>query len=92
MNSWGIFTIAFAAVVIQAWVRGKGSPNWYMGCIIPLLYGAAVAWMFMGEELLRFLQIILFGTAFPITLFLSAWLRKREEGRQDNGEEPRTEP
>lgn len=91
MHSWGIFIIAFSAVIVQAWVRGRGTPNWYMDCIIPLLYGAAVAWMFMGEGLLRFLQIILFGTAIPITLFLSAWMRKREDRRPGDDGAPRAE-
>ena len=50
MNSWAIFTLAFAAVVIQAWVRGRGSSNWYLGCIVPLVYGGAVAWMFVGKR------------------------------------------
>ena len=61
MNSWAIFTLAFAAVVIQAWVRGRGFT--------------------------RSLQIILFGAAIPITLLVSAWLRKRdEEGEEIEGE------
>ena len=47
MNSWSVLFIALAAVVLQAWVSRRGAPGWYMGCIIPLLYGAAVAWMFV---------------------------------------------
>ena len=86
MNSWAIFTLAFAAVVIQAWVRGRGSSNWYLGCIVPLVYGGAVAWMFVGRDFTRSLQIILFGAAIPITLLVSAWLRKRdEEGEEIEG-------
>ena len=89
MNSWAIFTLAFAAVVIQAWVRGRGSSNWYLGCIVPLVYGGAVAWMFVGRDFTRSLQIILFGAAIPITLLVSAWLRKRDEEGQENEGEPK---
>ena len=52
MNSWSVLFIALAAVVLQAWVSRRGAPGWYMGCIIPLLYGAAVAWMFIGQDFL----------------------------------------
>lgn len=89
MNSWAIFTLAFAAIVIQAWVRGRGSSNWYLGCIVPLVYGGAVAWMFVGKDFTRSLQIILFGAAIPITLLVSAWLRKRDEEGQENEGEPK---
>ena len=89
MNSWAIFTLAFAAVVIQAWVRGRGSSNWYLGCIVPLVYGGAVAWMFVGRDFTRSLQIILFGAAIPITLLVSAWLRKRDEEGEENEGEPK---
>ena len=70
MNSWSVLFIALAAVVLQAWVSRRGAPGWYMGCIIPLLYGAAVAWMFIGQDFLRALRVIL-GTALPITLLAS---------------------
>ena len=56
MNSWSVLFIALAAVVLQAWVSRRGAPGWYMGCIIPLLYGAAVAWMFIGQDFLRALR------------------------------------
>ena len=59
MNSWSVLFIALAAVVLQAWVSRRGAPGWYMGCIIPLLYGAAVAWMFIGQDFLRALRVIL---------------------------------
>ena len=36
---------------------------------------------------MKSLQIILFGAAIPITLLVSAWLRKRdEEGEEIEGE------
>lgn len=71
MNSWSVLFIALAAVVLQAWVSRRGAPGWYMGCIIPLLYGAAVAWMFVGQDFLRALWVILLGSALPITLLIS---------------------
>ena len=58
MNSWSVLFIALAAVVLQAWVS-------------PLRYGAAVAWMFIGQDFLRALRVILLGTALPITLLVS---------------------
>jgi len=91
MSSWSVLTVAFAAVVVQAWWSRKNSSDWYLSCIVPLLYGAAVAWMFVGEDLKRSLLIILLGTAVPITLLLSAWLRRREEDRAAPEEGPRTE-
>lgn len=48
MNAWTVFTVAFAAVVLQAWISRRGAPHWYMGCIVPLIYGGVVAWMFRG--------------------------------------------
>lgn len=71
MNSWSVLFIALAAVVLQAWVSRRGTPGWYMGCIIPLLYGAAVAWMFVGQDFLRALRVILLGSALLITLLIS---------------------
>ena len=71
MNSWAVLFIALAAVVLQAWGSRRGAPGWYMGCIIPLLYGASVAWMFVGQDLLRALRVILLGTVLPITLLVS---------------------
>ena len=81
MSAWSVFLIAFAAVVVQARVSRKGDPRWYMGCVIPLLYGGAVAWMFLGEDLLRSLQIIIFGTAIPISMLFS--LGRKEERKDD---------
>ena len=51
-----------------------------MGCIVPLIYGGVVAWMFRGEDLLLSLQIILFGAVIPIFLLLS--LRRKEKREQ----------
>ena len=80
MNSWSVLFIALAAVVLQAWVSRRGAPGWYMGCII-LLYGAAVAWMFVGQDFLRALWVILLGSALPITLLIS--LGERTSPPQD---------
>ena len=71
MNSWSVFFIALASVVLQAWVSRRGAPGWYMGCIVPLLYGASVAWMFVDQDLLRAMWVILLGTALPITILVS---------------------
>ena len=80
MNAWPVFTIAFAAVVLQAWISRRGERHWYMGCIVPLIYGGVVAWMFRGEDLLLSLQNILFGAVIPIFLLLS--LRRKEKREQ----------
>lgn len=78
MNAWTLYTAAFAAVVIQAWAGRKNSPNWYLGCIVPLLYGAAVAWLFVGRDCIRAFQVVILGAALPISLLLSIWWRGRE--------------
>ena len=85
MNSWAIFTLAFAAVVIQAWVRGRGSSNWYLGCIVPLVYGGAVAWMFVGRDFTRSLQIILFGAAIRLVAKAGRGGRGNRGGAQRTG-------
>ena len=82
MNVWSVFTLAFAAVVLQAWLSRKGARDWYMGCIVPLIYGGVVAWMFMGDDVTRSLQIIIFGSAIPILLMLS--FRRRQRENQEN--------
>lgn len=84
MNSWAIFILAFAAVVVQAWMNRKNSPNWYLGCIVPLVYGGVVAWMFIGEDFVRSLGIIIFGAAIPISLLVSFWRHGEEEKNQEN--------
>ena len=83
MNAWAVFTIAFAAVVLQAWISRRGERHWYMGCIVPLAYGGVVAWMFLEDDLIRALQIILFGSAVPIFLLLS--LRRGEKKTRRDG-------
>ena len=83
MNAWAVFTAAFAAVVLQAWVSRRGERRWYMGCIVPLAYGGVVAWMFLGKDLLLSLQIILFGAVIPIALLLSLG-GKENKNREDD--------
>lgn len=92
MNAWAVFTLAFAAVVLQARFTRRDSPSWYLHCIVPLVYGAAVAWMFMGESFIRSLQVILFGAAIPITLLLSAWCRRLAQGREESAGDPGADP
>ncbi len=87
MNVWSVFTLAFAAVVLQAWLSRKGARDWYMGCIVPLIYGGVVAWMFMGDDVTRSLQIIIFGSAIPILLMLSFRRRQRENQEDESSDE-----
>ena len=82
MSAWSVFLIAFAAVVVQARVSRRGDPKWYMGCVIPLLYGGAVAWMFLEEDPLRALQVMLFGSLLPIALLLWIWWDSRGDRSQ----------
>ena len=82
MNAWTVFTVAFAAVVLQAWISRRGEPHWYMGCIVPLIYGGVVAWMFLEEDPLLSLQVMLFGSALPIALLLWAWWDSRRETKE----------
>ena len=87
MNAWTVFTIAFAAVVLQAWISRRGERHWYMGCIVPLIYGGVVAWMFRGEDLLLSLQIILFGAVIPIFRLLSLRGKEKKEQKDDSPSE-----
>lgn len=87
MNVWSVFTLASAAVVLQAWLSRKGARDWYMGCIVPLIYGGVVAWMFMGDDVTRSLQIIIFGSAIPILLMLSFRRRQRENQEDESSDE-----
>ena len=83
MNAWTVFVLAFAAVLAQAyWNRGKRR-YWYLEGIIPLAYGGVIAWMFLEDDLIRALQIILFGSAVPIFLLLS--LRRGEKKTRRDG-------
>lgn len=81
MDHWALFLFAFAAVVIHAWLCRREDPHWYLGCIVPLLYGGAVAWMFLGDDFLLALRIILFGAVLPVAGLLWLW-------RSDRGREP----
>lgn len=81
MNSWSVLFIALGRRGAPGVGQPEGAPGWYMGCIIPLLYGAAVAWMFVGQDFLRALWVILLGSALPITLLIS--LGERTSPPQD---------
>ena len=49
---------------------------------IPLVYGGVVAWMFLEEDPLLSLQVMLFGSALPIALLLWAWWDSRREMKE----------
>ena len=78
MDHWALFLFAFAAVVIHAWLCRREDPHWYLGCIVPLLYGGAVAWMFLGDDFLLALRIILFGAVLPVAGLLWLWRSDRD--------------
>ena len=82
MDSWTVFSLAFAGVMFSAWLGRKNSPNWYLGGIAPLLYGGVVAWMFLEKDPLLALRIILFGALLPVGLLLWAWWSRRENREQ----------
>ena len=82
MNSWTIFSLAFAAVVLYSWASRRNSPHWYLNCAVPLLYGGVVAWMFLGENPLLVLQVLIFGTILPVLLLAAVWLGGRPSGDQ----------
>ena len=84
MDPWTIFSLAFAAVVLYSWGSRKNSPHWYLSCAVPLLYGGVIAWMFLGDDPLLALRVILFGTALPVLLLVVVWLGGRD--RPDCGE------
>ena len=79
MGAWLIYTLAFAAVLVQAWLGRGRRRYWYLEGVVPLLYGGAVAWMFSEEDPLRSLQVMLFGSLLPATLLLWAWWDSRRE-------------
>ena len=82
MSAWTVYAIAFAAVLAQAFL-GRGKRRyWYLEGIIPLVYGGVVAWMFLEEDPLLSLQVMLFGSALPIALLLWAWWDSRRETKE----------
>ena len=89
MDHWALFLFAFAAVVIHAWLCRREDPHWYLGCIVPLLYGGAVAWMFLGDDLLLALRIILFGAALPVAGLLWLWRSDRDREPPEEGDQQR---
>ena len=93
MEHWTVFSLAFAAVVVHAWLCRREDPHWYLGCIVPLLYGGAVAWMFLEQEPFLALKVLIFGTALPVVLLVLAWAGARESPafRRDDGDSPEQE-
>ena len=89
MDHWALFLFAFAAVVIHAWLCRREDPHWYLGCIVPLLYGGAVAGMFLGDDLLLALRIILFGAALPVAGLLWLWRSDRDREPPEEGDQQR---
>lgn len=81
MNSWSVLFICPGRRGCSRRGSAGGRPGWYMGLHHPLLYGAAVAWMFVGQDFLRALWVILLGSALPITLLIS--LGERTSPPQD---------
>lgn len=88
MDPWAVFTVAFAAVILHTWVTRRGSPHWYLGCIVPLLYGGVVAWMFMGRAFMLSFQIIVFGAALPIGLLVWLWRREGDDPPEQQSAPP----
>ena len=87
MSAWTVFSIAFAAVLAQAFL-GRGKRRyWYLEGIIPLVYGGVVAWMFLEEDPLLALRIILFGALLPAGLLGWLWWDRRRES-SDPPDEP----
>ena len=80
MDPWTIYSLAFAAVVLYSWGGRRRSPRWYLNCAVPLLYGGAVAWMFLEDDPLLALRVLVFGTALPVALLVVAWTGERRPG------------
>ena len=89
MDHWALFLFAFAAVVIHAWLCRREDPHWYLGCIVPLLYGGAVAWMFLRDDFLLALRIILFGAVLPVAGLLWLWRSDRDREPPEEGDQQR---
>ncbi|MGI5962166.1 MAG: hypothetical protein ACOX7N_00450 [Lawsonibacter sp.] len=83
MSAWTLYTVAFAAVMTQAYLSHPRSRFWYLQSIVPLLYGGVVAWMFLEEDPLQSLQVMLFGSGLPILMLVWAWWDSRREDRID---------
>lgn len=86
MNAWTVYTIAFAAVLAQAWLGRKTRRYWYLEGIVPLAYGGVVAWMFLEEDPLRSLQVMVFGAVLPILLLVWAWWDSHREDQMEGKE------
>ena len=82
MSAWTICSIALAAVLAQAFLGRGRRRYWYLDGIIPLLYGGVIAWMFLEEDPLRALQVMLFGSLLPIALLLWIWWDSRGDRSQ----------
>ena len=89
MDHWALFLFAFAAVVIHAWLCSREDPHWYLGCIVPLLYGGTVAWMFLGDDFLLALRIILFGAVLPVAGLLWLWRSDRDRDPPEERDQQR---
>lgn len=81
MSAWSLFSIACAVALVDAWGSRRTCRHWYLRGILPLAYGGAVAWMFLGEDTALSLRVILYGSALPILLLLWLWWDGRRAGR-----------
>lgn len=86
MGSLLVFTMAFGAVMLHAWINRRDNRYWYLNGIVPLAYGAIVAGMFMGRDFVLSFQIIVYGAIIPITLLLFLWVT------QSNGRKRKPTP
>ncbi len=85
MGSWFVYSLAFAGVLLSACTNRRTSPHWYLSTVPSLLYGGVVAWMFLEENPLLALRIILFGALLPVALLLWVW-RGGQERHSTPGE------